>query len=71
MADQQSTPPEPNYTDGRRDAMREIARNLKNLSRQEIRLAAGEMTSQEMRTVLAVLKWQSLRIEQIADAIKG
>lgn len=43
------------------------AAKMLEVSRQAIRLAAGEMTGGEMRTVLAVLAWRKRMIEQLAE----
>ena len=53
------TPSEPMPSNYRTacDAAAEIERLRTIPTAQEIRLAAGEMTAQEMRTVLAVLRW--------------
>lgn len=43
----------------RAQAFAEAADMLIKLRQSDIRLAAGEMSAQEMRTVMAVLRWQS------------
>lgn len=55
----------------RRQAFLEAAASLESLTRQDIRLAAGEMTAQEMRTVLAVLGWRSRKLKALAEAGRG
>ncbi len=42
---------------------------LLGVTRQEIRLACGEMTAQEMRTVLAVLEWRRAAIVRKAEEL--
>jgi len=49
------------YEAGRRDAFAEAAKALQ-VSPSTIRLHAGEITAQEMRTVRAVLKWKEYQI---------
>jgi hypothetical protein len=51
---------------GRADAFLEAAKMLE-MSQAAIRLHAGEMTAQEMRTVKAVLKWKAGEIRGKAN----
>jgi hypothetical protein len=51
----------------RQMALREAAQTLK-MSAQTLRLHAGEMTAQEMRSVQAVLKWKAAELENLAGA---
>lgn len=46
------------YNQGYADGLRKAAQML-DVSASAIRLAAGEMTPQEMRTIKAVLAWRS------------
>ena len=51
----------------RRAALEEAAASL-DLSASAILLACGEMTTQEMRTVKAVLAWRARKLREMADA---
>jgi hypothetical protein len=52
--------------EGRRNAYLEAAAALE-MSPSTIRLHAGEMPAQEMRTIRAVLRWKAAEFREIAD----
>jgi hypothetical protein len=54
------------YMRGLRNGMTLAADQL-HMSAQTIRLHAGEMSAQEMRTVQAVLRWKIAEINQMAQ----
>lgn len=54
------------YELGRRDAFATAA-DMLNQSAQAIRLAMGEMTAQEMRTVKAALEWRAAALRNMAE----
>jgi hypothetical protein len=56
------------YLEGARYAFRLAAAGL-DLKPQDIRLAAGEVSAQGMRDVLAVLGWRRRVLEDMANAI--
>lgn len=54
------------YEAGRHDGLEDAAASLE-LKPSEIRLACGEMTAQEMRTVQAVLAWRARVLREMAN----
>lgn len=50
------------YLEYRAKVGEELAQMIEGITPSDIRLAAGEMTAQEMRTVRAIQKWLAVKI---------